>query len=116
MPLPIPKDLIAASATPLILAVLSRGDSYGYAIIRDIREGSGGVLAWTEGMLYPVLHRLEGQDYVAARWEGEEGGRRRKYYRITPAGREALALLLEQWRVVDETIEEFSKERKDVRS
>ena len=62
------KDLVAASATPLVLAILAEGDSYGYAIIKRVAEVSGGHLKWTDGMLYPVLHRLERQGYVAAKW------------------------------------------------
>jgi hypothetical protein len=49
------KDLVAASATPLILGILSQGESYGYAIIKRVAELSGGELQWTDGMLYPVL-------------------------------------------------------------
>ena len=55
----ISKDLVAASATPLVLAILADGDSYDYAIIEPVGELSGGQLRWTGGMLYPVLHRLE---------------------------------------------------------
>ncbi|MBL8227685.1 MAG: helix-turn-helix transcriptional regulator [Bryobacterales bacterium] len=95
------KDLVAASATPLVLAILSEGDSYGYAIIKRVAELSGGHLQWTDGMLYPVLHRLERQGYVAAKWAESENGRRRKYYRITDQGRAHLASQRQQWRVVD---------------
>ena len=73
------KDLVAASATPLVLAILAEGDSYGYAIIKRVAELSGGHLQWTDGMLYPVLHRLERQGHVAAKWAASESGRRRKY-------------------------------------
>ena len=73
------KDLVAASATPLVLAILAEGDSYGYAIIKRVAELSGGHLQWTDGMLYPVLHRLERQGHVAAKWAASENGRRRKY-------------------------------------
>ena len=55
------KDLVAASATPLILSILSDGESYGYAIIKRVHELSGGQIQWSDGMLYPVLHRLEKQ-------------------------------------------------------
>ena len=55
----IDKDLVAASATPLVLAILAEGESYGYAILKRVRELSGGELEWTDGMLYPLLHRLE---------------------------------------------------------
>lgn len=98
------KDLVAASATPLVLAILAEGDSYGYAIIKRVTELSGGHLQWTDGMLYPVLHRLERQGYVAARWRSSDTGRRRKYYRITKEGRAQLATQRQQWQIVDDTL------------
>jgi PadR family transcriptional regulator, regulatory protein PadR len=98
------KDLIAASSTPIVLAILAEGDSYGYAILLQVRELSGGTLEWTDGMLYPVLHRLERLGYVGARWETAESGRRRKYYRITDAGRTQLAEERRQWQAVDATL------------
>ncbi len=98
------KDLVAASATPLVLAILAEGDSYGYAIIKRVAELSSGQLHWTDGMLYPVLHRLERQELVAANWHASESGRRRRYYRITALGREQLADQQQQWQVVDSTL------------
>jgi PadR family transcriptional regulator, regulatory protein PadR len=98
------KDLVAASTTPLVLAILAEGDSYGYAIIKRVAELSGGHLQWTDGMLYPVLHRLERQGYVAAKWDASESGRRRKYYRITKEGRAQLAAQRQQWKAVDGTL------------
>jgi DNA-binding PadR family transcriptional regulator len=98
------KDLVAASATPLVLAILVEGESYGYAIIKRVTELSGGHLEWTDGMLYPVLHRLERQGYVAAKWSASENGRKRKYYRITREGRAQLAVQRQQWQVVDDTL------------
>jgi len=98
------KDLVAASATPLVLAILTEGDSYGYAILQRVRELSGGELEWTDGMLYPVLHRLERLGHVKARWEVSESGRRRKYYRITASGRAQLAEERRQWEAVDATL------------
>ena len=98
------KDLVAASATPLVLAILAEGDSYGYAIIKRVAELSGGHLTWTDGMLYPVLHRLERQGLVSAKWSVSETGRRRKYYRITRDGRAELAAQRRQWRAVDDTL------------
>jgi PadR family transcriptional regulator PadR len=98
------KDLVAASSTPLVLAILAEGDSYGYAIIKRVAELSSGELQWTDGMLYPVLHRLERQRLVAAKWGTSEIGRRRRYYRITKDGIAQLALQREQWRVVDKAL------------
>lgn len=98
------KDLIAASSTPIVLAILGEGDSYGYAILTKVRELSGGQMEWTDGMLYPVLHRLERLGHIEARWELAETGRRRKYYRITPQGRAQLAEERRQWQAVDATL------------
>ena len=98
------KDLVAASATPLVLAILAEGDSYGYAIIKRVAELSKSHLQWTDGMLYPVLHRLERQDLIAAKWGTSESGRSRKYYRITKLGRAQLATQKEQWQLVDRTL------------
>jgi PadR family transcriptional regulator PadR len=98
------KDLIAASSTPIVLAILAEGDSYGYAILKRVRELSGGRMEWTDGMLYPVLHRLERLGLVEARWKVAESGRRRKYYRITSRGRAQLAEDRRQWQAVDATL------------
>jgi len=101
----ISKDLVAASATPLILTILSRGESYGYAIIQRVRELSGGELEWTDGMLYPILKRLEEQDLIASKWrEGEDTGRKRKYYTITEEGRRMLQGQRAQWRAVNDVL------------
>jgi DNA-binding PadR family transcriptional regulator len=98
------KDLIAASSTPIVLAILSEEDSYGYAILERVRELSGGQMEWTDGMLYPVLHRLERQGLVEARWEVADSGRRRKYYSITSQGHARLTEERKQWQAVDATL------------
>jgi PadR family transcriptional regulator PadR len=98
------KDLMAASSTPIVLAILAEKDSYGYAILQRVRELSGGRIEWTDGMLYPVLHRLERLGHVEARWEVAESGRRRKYYRLTSLGQTELAEERQQWQAVDATL------------
>ncbi len=98
------KDLVAASATPLVLAILSEGESYGYAIIKRVDELSGGELRWTDGMLYPVLHRLERNGFVEAQWGKSESGRRRKYYRLTDRGSSELTSQRRQWKVVNDAL------------
>lgn len=95
------KDLVAASATSLILAIIAEGDTYGYAILKRVSELSGGQLQWTDGMLYPVLHRLERQGHIEGTWGTSETGRKRKYYRITEPGRAQLADQRLQWQAVD---------------
>ena len=98
------KDLVAASAVPLVLAILSEGESYGYAILKRINELSGGEMEWTDGMLYPLLHRLDRLGYVEARWDTQHGERKRRYYNITAAGQDALLEHRRQWEVVSDAL------------
>jgi len=85
------KDLQATAATPLILSILKQGDSYGYAIIQRVHKISDGELEWADGMLYPILHRLEKKGMVESYWGKSEAGRKRKYYRLKKTGLEVLA-------------------------
>ncbi|WP_027344214.1 PadR family transcriptional regulator [Hamadaea tsunoensis] len=96
----ITKDLVAASATPLVLGILADGESYGYAILKQVNELSGGHLEWTDGLLYPLLHRLERLGHVESTWHSPPGERRRKYYRITDQGQAELAEHRRQWTAV----------------
>lgn len=100
----IAKDLVAASTVPLVLSILEEGESYGYAIIQRVRELSGGEMEWTDGMLYPVLHWLEKEGHVQARWKEAETGRKRKYYALKPEGRKYLVDQKTQWLTVHETL------------
>ncbi len=96
----IDKDLVAASSTPLVLSILAGGESYGYAILKRVRVLSGGELEWTDGMLYPLLHRLRRLGYVTTEWRTPPEGRRRRYYMLTDDGRAALADQRRQWETV----------------
>jgi DNA-binding PadR family transcriptional regulator len=96
----IDKDLVAATATPLVLSILSEGESYGYAILKRVRDLSDGELEWTDGMLYPLLHRLHRLGYVTTQWRTPPEGRRRKYYTITDTGESALSDQRRQWETV----------------
>lgn len=91
------KNLMAASTKPLILAILANGEIYGYQIIQSVIEISGGTLEWSEGMLYPVLHRLEKENFIQSQWKISENGRRRKYYRLTESGKKELDKERKQW-------------------
>jgi PadR family transcriptional regulator, regulatory protein PadR len=93
----IPKELVAASAEALILSLLSQGESYGYAIIQEVRARSNDHLKWTDGMLYPVLHRMEKNGWIKSRWAESENGRKRKYYSLKNDGKAALNQQREQW-------------------
>ena len=94
------KELVAASAEPVILSLLAKGESYGYAIIQEVTARSEGELHWTDGMLYPVLHRMEDSGWITARWVEMENGRKRKYYSIEDDGHQALKKKREQWTVI----------------
>lgn len=107
----IDKDLVAASATPLVLGILADGESWGYAILKRVNELSSGELAWTDGMLYPLLHRLERHGHVRAHWREADNGRRRRHYAITDAGREALAERRRQWEIVSQALERLLQQR-----
>jgi PadR family transcriptional regulator PadR len=96
----ITKDLVAASATPLVLGILAQEESYGYAILKQVSEVSSGRLEWSDGLLYPLLHRLERLGHVESYWRAPHGGRRRKYYRITEQGRTELTEQRRQWAAV----------------
>jgi PadR family transcriptional regulator, regulatory protein PadR len=100
----IEKDLVAASATPLVLGILAEGENYGYGILKRVRELSAGELEWTDGMLYPLLHRLHRLGYVTQQWRTSPEGRRRRYYAITDAGRAALVEHQRQWATVAQTL------------
>lgn len=98
------KELVAASATPFILSILSQGDNYGYAIIKRVHELTDGEMQWTDGMLYPVLHRLEKQGYVESEWRKQESGRKRKYYRLQKDGTKKLNAEKRKWEVVNSAL------------
>jgi PadR family transcriptional regulator PadR len=92
----------------LLLAVLESGPAHGYAIIETLRLRSAEVFDLPEGTIYPALHRLEAQGLLASAWS-DEAGRRKRIYRLTPKGHEALAQRQQEWRkfsqAVNRTIE-----------
>ena len=85
------QDLTAAPATPLVLTILSEGESYGYVIVERVRKLSGGQVEWADAILYPLFHRLRRLGYLTTEWRPLPEGRRRNYYAITDDGRDALA-------------------------
>lgn len=91
------KSLNGASITAIILSILQNGDSFGYDIISRVRDISGGEVEWAAGSLYPVLHRMQTNGWIEDYWHEPDGERRRRYYRITPKGRKALAAERRKW-------------------
>jgi DNA-binding PadR family transcriptional regulator len=105
------KELVAASAEPLILSLLSKGESYGYAIIQEVKARSKDQLQWTDGMLYPVLHRMEHRGLIKSRWAESETGRKRKYYSLKKDGKTAMAKHHEQWSLVHSVLAGLKREQ-----
>jgi len=99
------KELVAASTEPLILSLLAQGESYGYALIQEVKRLSGDKIAWTDGMLYPVLHRMEREGWIQSRWGEAETGRKRKYYSLKKDGKKALNDQREQWVTVSKVFQ-----------
>jgi DNA-binding PadR family transcriptional regulator len=98
------KDMVAASAKPLLLSILAEGESYGYEIIQKVREISGGEIEWSDGTLYPVLHRLEREELIESEWKEADSGRDRKYYSLSSKGRKVLQAERQQWLTVHNTL------------
>jgi PadR family transcriptional regulator PadR len=90
-------DLLPGTLDMLILKTLGRRAMHGYAITESIFESSREDLRVEEGALYPALHRLELKGLLGSEWGVSENNRRAKYYRLTPAGRKALAAEAERW-------------------
>ena len=105
------KELVAASTEPLILSLLAQGESYGYAIIQEGKKLSRQQMQWTDGMLYPVLHRMEDRGWITSRWKAAENGRKRKYYSLKKEGKKALDGQREQWTTVNSVLAQLWKEQ-----
>ena len=88
--------LLNGTLEMMMLEVLSQGPSYGYEIVQTVLSRSGGQFELKEGSLYPALHRLERQKLLSSYWTEHEG-RRRKYYKLSAAGRKALAARRQEW-------------------
>jgi DNA-binding PadR family transcriptional regulator len=97
------KQLKMGTTEILILAILTKGDRYGYDISRDVKERSDGFFEFKQGFLYPTLRRMEEAKLISGYWrDSASGGPDRKYYKLTKAGRGKLEASLEAW-------SEFSK-------
>jgi DNA-binding PadR family transcriptional regulator len=105
------KELVAASTEPIILSLLSKGESYGYALIQEVKRLSEDKIEWTDGMLYPVLHRMEANGWIKSRWVQIENGRKRKYYSIKKDGHKVLKQKREQWTAISSVLGSLWKEQ-----
>lgn len=90
-------DLLPGTVDLLILRALQKEALHGWAISERIQQISEDVLQINQGSLYPALHRLEHQGWIAAEWAVSELGRRAKYYTLTAAGRRQLTIETREW-------------------
>jgi PadR family transcriptional regulator, regulatory protein PadR len=97
-------ELLKGTLSLLILSLLSRKAMYGYEIAATVHRDTDGAFQWREGSLYPSLHKMEADGWIAGEWEESEGGRRRKYYRLTVRGRSALAEKLRSWEEINRAV------------
>lgn len=104
-PVKLKKQALDGNVETLLLTILESGPSYGYAIVKELNERAEGLLKLGEGTIYPVLHRLEEKKFIAAKWRSAETNRQRKYYRLTPKGRKALAANRHQWQILAEVMD-----------
>ena len=100
-------DLIRGHTDAIILARLIKSDSYGYEINKIISTLSSGRFELKEATLYTAFKRLEEQGYIASYWGDSGAGARRRYYTITPAGREASHRLMQEWQETKEIMDKL---------
>jgi transcriptional regulator len=107
----IPSDLEwkKGSAEMLILSLIEARPRHGYEISKLIEQRSGGAVRFHVASLYPLLYRLEKRGWVQGRWVEKSGQRRRRYYRLTPAGRKVLASQRHGWQAFVEAINRITE-------
>ncbi len=96
----ISKELIGASAAPIILSVLKKGDNYGYEIVLKVKELTNDQIKWKEASIYPVLKKLESRGLIKSYWKVLENERPRKYYTILAEGEKQFELNMREWQIV----------------
>jgi transcriptional regulator len=102
------RELKKGSAALLVLALLEDVPRHGYEVGRLIAERSDGVLQFHVASLYPLLYRLERRGWIEGRWVEKAGQRRRRYYRLTTAGRKVLADQRRSWQAFSAAIERIA--------
>ena len=92
-----PSDLLQGTLDLLLLKILALEPLHGWAIGQRLKQLSGDVLHVSDGSLYPALHKLEQQGWIAAEWESTENNRRAKFYSLTRLGRKQLQKEASHW-------------------
>lgn len=98
------KELMASSLAPIVLLIIRSQESYGYQIIQELRDKTGGQLHVAEGTLYPVLKKMETKEWIEGNWKKADSGRERRYYAITEKGKQELEAQYSQWNFINDLI------------
>src|SRR5262252_5434361 len=101
---PVTRELKKGSAELLVLSLVENRARHGYEIAKLIETRSGGTLSFQVASLYPLLYKLEGRGWIEGRWVEKASQRRRRYYRVTAAGRKVLATQRKSWQQFVEAI------------
>lgn len=99
-----PSDLVQGTLDLLILKILALEPANGFQLSLRLKEVSGDVLQVSDGSLYPALHKLENEGWIAAEWKTTENNRRAKFYSLTRFGKKALQQEASQWRRISDAI------------
>ena len=91
------QNLARSSHEALILATLADGPRHGYQLALEIEDRSGGAFRFNHGTLYPILHKLESNDFIKGSWAEPEGKRKRRQYELTDGGKQYLGRLRDAW-------------------
>jgi PadR family transcriptional regulator PadR len=90
-------EMLKGHLDMIVLAALAAGPAHGYVVIQEIRRRSGGAFDLPEGTVYPVLHRLEQMGLLGSEWTTAESGRKRRVYKLTKQGKDALVTQRTLW-------------------
>lgn len=101
------KDFMASALAPLILIILRRQESYGYQIIQELKDKTGGELHVAEGTLYPVLKKMESKNWIEGEWKKSDSGRARRYYVLTGKGKQELEEQYSQLNFINDLIKKL---------
>lgn len=102
--MPLQDQIRKGSSEIIVLSLLAGEPMYGYQMTRELKRRSSGYFHMKEGLLYPTLHRMEQEGLIASEWRTGTGKRRRKYYRITDKGCQALTRQTAEWRTFTERL------------
>lgn len=99
-----PTELLKGTLKPLILALLSEGDKYGYQLIKQLKEKSDALFDTGEGSIYPALHALEKKGLLKSYWKPQAEGPDRKYYQLTHKGAKELKTAKKEWQTFTQAV------------